>query len=55
MLARGIPFRLKLALNLFKANVWHYCHPCEDLCSVEDDVVLDPYDGQVKSIFFGED
>ena len=48
-------FPFKVGTQPFKAEVWNYLYPCEDLRSVEDGMVLEPYDGQVKCIFFGED
>ena len=48
-------FPFKVGTQPFKAEVWNYFYPCEDLRSVEDGIVLAPYDGQVKCIFFGDD
>ena len=42
------PFPFKVGTQPFKTEAWNYFYPCEDLCSVEDDMVLEPYDGQVK-------
>ena len=42
-------FPFKVGTQLFKAKVWNYFYLCEDLRSVEDGMVLEPYDGrQVK-------
>jgi len=48
-------FPFKVGTQPFKSEVWNYFYPCEDLRSVEDGIVLAPYDGQVKCIFFGDD
>ena len=39
-------FPFKVGTQPFKAEVWNYFYPCEDLRSVEDGIVLEPYDGR---------
>ena len=48
-------FPVKVGTRPFKAEPWEYFYPCDDMSSVEEGVVLDPYDGHVKSIFLPDD
>ena len=48
-------FPVKVGTRPFKAEPWEYFYPCDDLSSVEEGVVLHPYDGHVKSIFLPDD
>ena len=48
-------YPVKVGTRPFKAEAWKYFYPCEDFSDVDDGVVLDPYDGKVKSIFLDDD
>ena len=48
-------YPVKVGTRPFKAEQWKYFYPCEDFSEVDDGVVLDPYDGQVKCIFLDDD
>ena len=48
-------FPVKVGTRPFKAKAWEYFYPCEDLSSLEEGDVLEPYAGHVKSIFLPDD
>ena len=45
---------VKIGTRPFKAKQWAYFYPCEDVSDLDDGAVLEPYDGQVKTIFLDD-
>ena len=46
---------VRVGTRPFRAKQWQYFYPVEDASEIDDGVVLEPYDGQVKTIFLDDD